>query len=76
MKINQSYFIWYPQANDYDGLPANFRRTALRDHSFWLVVTQLPSNETEFTESSNILDNVCVLNLNVSTDDSVTVCSL
>ncbi|XP_078311780.1 uncharacterized protein LOC111133837 isoform X2 [Crassostrea virginica] len=60
------------EANDYDGLPDNFRRTALRDHSFWLVVTQLPSNETEFTESSNILDNVCVLNLNVSTDDSVT----
>nr|XP_011455937.2 glutamate receptor ionotropic, kainate 5 isoform X2 [Crassostrea gigas] len=58
------------QANKYDNLPANFRRTALRDHTFWFVVTQLPGDEAEFIQSSSELDNVCVLNINVTTDES------
>jgi hypothetical protein len=61
------------QANGYDNLPANFRRTALRDHTFWFVVAPLPSDLNDLVNASSVLDNVCVLNLNVTTAESISV---
>ncbi|XP_061178448.1 probable glutamate receptor [Saccostrea echinata] len=59
------------EANKYDTLPVNFRRTALRDHTFWFVITELPNDLTDLTNASSVLDNVCVLNLNVTSSETV-----
>ncbi|XP_062603845.1 glutamate receptor ionotropic, delta-2-like, partial [Saccostrea cucullata] len=59
------------EANNYDILPLNYRRTALRDHTFWFVITELPNDLTDLINASSVLDNVCVLNLNVTSAETV-----
>ncbi|XP_062567755.1 glutamate receptor ionotropic, kainate glr-3-like [Saccostrea cucullata] len=51
------------KASDFDQTKENFRHTALRDHSSWLVVTISRNRNEDLGTNNSLLDNVLLLNL-------------
>ncbi|XP_061185491.1 glutamate receptor ionotropic, kainate glr-3-like [Saccostrea echinata] len=51
------------KASAFDQTKENFRHTALRDHSSWIVVTAASSLNEDIDTSTSLLDNVLILNL-------------
>ena len=74
---NISSEMVYFQASLFDQASENYRKTAFRDHSSWIVVTSTSQINYDMDTNNSILDNVVLLNIldeKADTGETLHVC--